>query len=79
MNDDYETPTSRIIILGLAFAALVAIGVVTVLRPELEQEPEPAASVADSSPSQPSGATPSASLGPSPSASGASPVAAPAP
>lgn len=42
MSDQYETPTSRIIVLGLAFAALVAIGVVTVLRPELEQEPEPA-------------------------------------
>ncbi len=37
---DYETPTRRIILLGLAFAALVAIGVLTVLRPELEQEPE---------------------------------------
>ena len=40
MSNEYETPTSRIIILGLAFAALVAIGVVTVLRPELEQEPD---------------------------------------
>ncbi|MCA9534261.1 MAG: hypothetical protein KC593_11300 [Myxococcales bacterium] len=40
MSDTYETPTSRIIMLGLAFAALVAIGVMTVLRPELEQEPE---------------------------------------
>lgn len=45
MSQDYETPTSRIIILGLSFAALVAIGVATVLRPELEQDPEPDATV----------------------------------
>lgn len=38
--EQYETPTRRIIFLGVAFAALVAIGVMTVLRPELEQEPE---------------------------------------
>jgi hypothetical protein len=55
VSDDYETPTSRIIILGLAFAALVAIGVVTVLRPELEQEPDAAASVEDTSAPQPDG------------------------
>lgn len=43
--DQYETPTRRIILLGVAFAALVAIGVVTVLRPELEQEPESTSAV----------------------------------
>ena len=43
VGNDYETPTSRIILLGLAFAALVAIGVFTVLRPDLEQEPQPEA------------------------------------
>ncbi len=46
VTNEYETPTSRIILLGLAFAALVAIGVFTVLRPELEQEPEPEAAQA---------------------------------
>ena len=47
MTDTYETPTSRIILLGLAFAALVAIGIVTVLRPELAHEPDPVSSVVE--------------------------------
>jgi hypothetical protein len=54
VSNEYETPTSRIILLGLAFAALVAIGVFTVLRPELEQEPEPEAAqaAAEASPAE---------------------------
>ncbi|MCA9575767.1 MAG: hypothetical protein R3B40_05365 [Polyangiales bacterium] len=60
MSDQYETPTSRIIVLGLVFAALVAIGVVTVLKPELEQEPE-ATNVAEVGPqATPSSAPPPA-------------------
>ena len=60
VSNEYETPTSRIILLGLAFAALVAIGVFTVLRPELEQEPEPEAAQAASevSPAAQSGSAP---------------------
>ena len=40
MSETYETPTSRIILLGLALAALVVVGVLTVLKPELEQDPD---------------------------------------
>lgn len=36
----YETPKWRTYWLVMAFAALVGIGVVTVLLPELEDEPE---------------------------------------
>jgi hypothetical protein len=61
-NTEYETPTSRIILLGLAFAALVAIGVFTVLRPELEQEPEPEA------PHAAAAASPASAPGPAPAA-----------
>jgi hypothetical protein len=60
VSNEYETPTSRIILLGLAFAALVAIGVFTVLRPELEQEPEPEAAqaAAEASPASQPGPAP---------------------
>ena len=57
-TNEYETPTSRIILLGLAFAALVAIGVFTVLRPELEQEPEPAQAAAEARPAVEPGPAP---------------------
>lgn len=39
-DDSYETPKWRTIMLLIGFAALVGIGVVTVLQPELEDEPE---------------------------------------
>lgn len=41
-NDDarYETPKWRMLALLVAFAVLTGIGVVTVLLPELEDEPE---------------------------------------
>ncbi len=35
----YETPKRRTALLLIGFALLVGIGVVTVLRPELEDEP----------------------------------------
>lgn len=38
-NGDYETPKARTLWLMLGFALLVAVGVVTVLLPELEDEP----------------------------------------
>lgn len=37
-DDAYETPKWRTLWLGVAFAVLVGIGVVTVLLPELEDE-----------------------------------------
>ncbi|MEM7136662.1 MAG: hypothetical protein AAF500_08795 [Myxococcota bacterium] len=40
-TDEYETPRGRTLWLALGFALLIALGVVTVLMPELENEPEP--------------------------------------
>lgn len=52
-DDVYETPKWRTIWLLLGFAILVTIGVVTVLRPELEDDPgEDAASHIDTSEEQ---------------------------
>ena len=49
----YETPKWRTIWLLIGFAILVTIGVVTVLRPELEDEPgEDAATKIDASQEQ---------------------------
>ena len=39
-DDRYETPRWRTLLLLIGFAVLVGIGVVTVLLPELENEPE---------------------------------------
>ncbi|MFW2387130.1 MAG: hypothetical protein ACN4G0_02260 [Polyangiales bacterium] len=39
-DEVHETPERRTILLLIGFVALVAIGVVTVLQPELEDEPE---------------------------------------
>ncbi|MEM7436273.1 MAG: hypothetical protein AAF436_14030 [Myxococcota bacterium] len=39
-GDKYETPRGRTLWLALGFAVLIALGVVTVLMPELENEPE---------------------------------------
>lgn len=39
-DEAYETPKRRTILLLIGFAALAAVGVGTVLRPELEDEPE---------------------------------------
>ncbi len=41
-DDQYETPKWRTFWLLAAFALLVGAGIVTVLLPELEDEPEPA-------------------------------------
>ncbi|MCZ6806013.1 MAG: hypothetical protein O7F08_03610 [Deltaproteobacteria bacterium] len=38
-EDTYETPKWRTFWLGVGFALLIGIGVVTVLLPELEDEP----------------------------------------
>ena len=38
-DEGYETPKWRTALLVIGFAVLVGIGVVTVLRPELEDEP----------------------------------------
>lgn len=40
LDERYETPKWRTFWLVMAFAVLVGIGVVTVLLPELEDEPE---------------------------------------
>ena len=39
-NDAYETPRVRTLWLGLGFVVLVAIGIATVVLPELADEPE---------------------------------------
>ena len=38
--DDYESPKRRTFALAVGFAILVALGVATVLIPELQNEPE---------------------------------------
>ncbi|MEM6956404.1 MAG: hypothetical protein AAF411_13995 [Myxococcota bacterium] len=38
--DDYETPKGRYIFFALAFAALIAIGIWTVMVPALEDAPD---------------------------------------
>jgi hypothetical protein len=38
-EDAYETPKWRTLWLGVGFAVLIGVGVVTVLLPELEDEP----------------------------------------
>ena len=38
-DDAYETPKWRTLWLMVGFALLIGIGIVTVLRPELEDEP----------------------------------------
>ncbi len=38
-DEGYETPKRRTALLLIAFALLVGIGVVTVLQPEVEDEP----------------------------------------
>lgn len=38
-DEGYETPKRRTALLLIGFALLVAIGVITVLRPEVEDEP----------------------------------------
>jgi hypothetical protein len=41
-DERYETPKWRTFWLLAAFALIIGVGVVTVLLPELEDEPEPA-------------------------------------
>ncbi len=48
----YETAKWRTLWLLLAFVAIAAIGVVTVLLPELEDEPEPAEEASHTEPLQ---------------------------
>jgi hypothetical protein len=39
-DEMYETPKRRTLLLLIGFAVLIGIGVVTVVQPELEDEPE---------------------------------------
>ena len=52
-EDAYETPKWRTFWLLAAFALLIGIGVVTVLLPELEDEPERGAEQANEEPDEP--------------------------
>ena len=51
-EDAYETPKWRTFWLLAAFALLVGIGIVTVLLPELEDEPEPSTEEANAEPEE---------------------------
>ena len=53
-EDRYETPKWRMFWLLAAFALLVGIGVVTVLLPELEDEPESAGGPSNDAAQEPS-------------------------